>query len=387
LIQRGDGAYAPVRLVPLETELPGDGAGRRVPRSVVAVGGSIVAVAWASFVLVGLRWPHVAQTSSGAGATVDQAVWRTLLADRIMAVAGWLATATALFVLGGMLFQVLVAGPVERRGPRPRRSTDRGPRPERAVVRGAAVVGVLASGAAVGLRAVELSAGSVSLGLTRLGFVATTPFGIAAFARMTGLALLAWSAASTASTASPARGRIGALGAVAVLAAFVVVGHPQATPAASIAVRAGLVAAQGVHVLTTAVWFGGICLLALDLRERRRLGDPRGSAAMVARFSSLASLAVVGTAATGLALARSQVDVIAAAPDTAYGRALIAKLGCVALVVAIGGYNRQFLVPAVEREDDSGRAWHGLRRTLLAEGLVIACGVLVATAAMTSGGI
>ncbi|HEV7761104.1 MAG TPA: CopD family protein [Acidimicrobiales bacterium] len=419
MIRRADGAYAPVRIVSLEHE-PRPGAGAepldRVPSSVAAAAGLAVVVAWAAFVLVGLRWPHVARTTGGLGAAIDHSVWRTLLADRIIAVAGWLATATTMFVLGGALFRVLVAGPVERREAGPAldgaagRRARAGARPVRrpprrlqvvappasgglalavaarhaAVVRGAALVGVLASGAAVVLRAVELSAGSVSVGLTRLGFVATTPFGIAALARVAGLVVLAWSASTP--TGGPAGGRAAALGGVAVLAAFALVGHPQATPAASTALRGGLVAAQVTHVLMAALWFGGICLLAMDLRGRRRLGDPRGSAAVVARFSSLAGLAVVGVTATGLALARSQVDTIAGAPDTAYGRALIAKLGCVALVVAIGGYNRQFLVPSVERRGDTDGAWRGLRRTLLAEGLVIGGGVLVATAAMTSGG-
>jgi putative copper export protein len=437
VIRRADGAYAPVRVVPLEParwpdvdadadadDGPSPG---RVPSSVAATAGLAMTLAWAAFVLVGLRWPHVARTSGGLRGVIDHSVWRTLLADRIIAVAGWMATATTLFVLGGALFRVLVAGPVERRAARPgldgggngnaRRNgqrnggaPDRRVGPERrlrvvatsppaaegaalaravaarnaAVVRGAALVGVLASGVAVVLRAVELSAGSVSIGLTRLGFVTTTPFGIAAVARVAGLAVLAWSASTP--TGGPAGGRAAALGGVAVLAAFALVGHPQATPAASPALRGGLVAAQVAHVLMTAIWFGGICLLALELRERRRLGDPRGSAAVIARFSSLAGLAVVGVTATGLALARSQVDSIAGAPHTAYGRALIAKLGCVALVVAIGGYNRQFLVPAVERAGDTAGAWRGLRRTLLAESLVIGCGVLVATAAMTSGG-
>jgi putative copper export protein len=425
VIRRADGAYAPVRIVSLEHE-PRPGAGAepldRVPSSVAAAAGLAVVVAWAAFVLVGLRWPHVARTTGGLGAAIDHSVWRTLLADRIIAVAGWLATATTLFVLGGALFRLLVAGPVERReagpalsgaagrraraGVRAGAGARSGPRPPRrlqvvaspasgglalavaarhaAVVRGAALLGVLASGAAVVLRAVELSAGSVSVGLTRLGFVATTPFGIAALARVAGLVVLAWSASTP--TGGPAGGRAAALGGVAVLAAFALVGHPQATPAASTALRGGLVAAQVTHVLMAALWFGGICLLAMDLRERRRLGDPRGSAAVVARFSSLAGLAVLGVTATGLALARSQVDTIAGAPETAYGRALIAKLGCVALVVAIGGYNHQFLVPSVERKGDTAGAWRGLRRTLVAEGLVIGGGVLVATAAMTSGG-
>lgn len=71
---------------------------------------------------------------------------------------------------------------------------------------------------------------------------------------------------------------------------------------------------------------------------------------------------------------------------TAYGRALLAKLICVGAVVAFGGYKRQVLVPAVERADQR-RAWHRLRRTLVAETLVMALGVLLATAALTSGGL
>ena len=246
-----------------------------------------------------------------------------------------------------------------------------------AAVRAAAVIGVVATGAAVVLRAVEVSAGSVSVGTTRIGFVATTPFGVAAVARVIGLLWLA---------ASPEGGRLGSLGGVAVLASFVVVGHPQATALSSRTLDGALVAAQAVHVLVAAAWFGGLCCLVLDLRQRRRLGDPHGSAAVISRFSTIAGLAVVTATATGLALARSQVPSVTAAPGTAYGRALLAKLGCVAVVVAIGGYNRQRLVPAVARHRDTTRAWHALRRTLVAEALIIACGVLVATAAMTSGG-
>lgn len=422
VIRRADGAYAPLRIVPLAPppdpdEAAGAAAGPigRVRPPVAAVTVIGTGVAWAALVLVGLRWPHAARTIGGTGA-VDHALWRTLLADRILAVAGWLATASSLFVLGGALFRGLVAGPVERRassaaraaprrrgGPGEGRHADRpygsgGVVPARdptgtgvaarqaAMVQVAAVVGVLASAAAVVLRAVELSAGSVSIGLTRLGHVATTPFGIAAVTRAVGLVLLAWSATSPSPARGPAPPRTGALGGIAVLTAFAVVGHPQATPASSHALRAALVGAQVAHVLTTAVWFGGICLLAVELRARRRLGDPCGSAAVIGRFSTLAGVTMLGVAATGTVLAWSQIAPLGAAPGTAYGRALLAKLACVAVVVAIGAYNRQRLVPAVERHGDAERAWHGLRRTLLAEALVIGGGVLVATAAMTSGG-
>jgi putative copper export protein len=382
VIRRTDGAYAAVRMVPVEpVPLVLDDVDEEAGPSVLAaLVGLAVAVGWAALVLVALRWPHAARTTGDVGAAIDTTVWRTLLADRVMAVAGWLGTATCLFTLGAALFHSFVYRPLATGTPASPWSQAAGWDLARqaAAVRSAAVVGVLATGAAVLLRAVEESAGSVSIGLTRIGFVATTPFGVAALARVAGLTWLA---------ASPEGGRLGSLGGVAVLASFVVVGHPQATPTSSTALDGALLAAQVVHVLVVAAWFGGICCLVLDLRQRRRRGDPQGSAAVIGRFSTIAGLAVVTATATGLALAWSQLPSVTAAPGTAYGRALLAKLGCVAVVVAIGGYNRQRLVPAVERHHrDDERAWHALRRTLVAEALIIGCGVLVATAAMTSGG-
>jgi hypothetical protein len=58
----------------------------------------------------------------------------------------------------------------------------------------------------------------------------------------------------------------------------------------------------------------------------------------------------------------------------------------VGLVAAIGGYNHSRLVPAiVERRDTV--AWRYLGWTTAAEATLIVVGVLVMTAAMTSGGI
>ena len=54
-------------------------------------------------------------------------------------------------------------------------------------------------------------------------------------------------------------------------------------------------------------------------------------------------------------------------------------------MAALGAYNHVRLVPAVVGRDDVG-AWRLLGRTAALEGAVIASAVLVATAAMTSGG-
>jgi putative copper export protein len=141
-----------------------------------------------------------------------------------------------------------------------------------------------------------------------------------------------------------------------------------------------------VHVVAASVWFGGVTFLTLDLRWRRRAGDPRGVARVVGRFSTLATLAVVAAAGTGSWLAWSQLGELQALWATAYGRAFLAKMSCVALVVGMGGYNREFLVPALA-EADGPAVWHRLRRTMTGEMLVMGLGVLLATALMTSGGL
>lgn len=143
---------------------------------------------------------------------------------------------------------------------------------------------------------------------------------------------------------------------------------------------------QSAHVGAAAVWFGGGVLLALEIVRHRRKGDPCCSAETVARFSTLAGAALALVAVSGLVLARSQLASLGALISTAYGRALSAELALVAVVVAIGTYNHLRLVPAVVRDDDAV-AWRRLGRTAAVEGAVIAAGVLVTTAAMTSGGI
>jgi putative copper export protein len=72
--------------------------------------------------------------------------------------------------------------------------------------------------------------------------------------------------------------------------------------------------------------------------------------------------------------------------STGYGRALVAKLALVGLVVALGAYNHYRLVPAVVVEDDAV-AWRLLGHTAAVEAMTIGVGILIATAAMTSGGL
>lgn len=88
---------------------------------------------------------------------------------------------------------------------------------------------------------------------------------------------------------------------------------------------------------------------------------------------------------SGAVLTAGQVRLREAFWTTPYGKALVAKLAFVAVVLAVGGYNRQRVVPAVAEHDDEA-AWRHLRVTCVVESVVIALGVLLMTAAMTSGG-
>jgi putative copper export protein len=95
---------------------------------------------------------------------------------------------------------------------------------------------------------------------------------------------------------------------------------------------------------------------------------------------------VVLVVCSGTVLTAGQVALRTAFWTTPYGRALVAKLAFVGVVLVIGGYNRQRVVPAIAERNDPA-AWRHLRVTCVAEALVMALGVLLMTAAMTSGGI
>lgn len=351
-----------------------------------------VAVLGAVVVLVVLRMPDRAN-SPGPLASLDATLARTLLADRVLSVATWVGYVATLLVVGGALYR----GFVSRPSPAGRGGSER-------LLLASAMVGIVAGLVSLALRAVVIADGDPGavgdLAVARV--VVTSRFGDAACLRVLGLGLFGLV------MARPPRGwerrfRVirptgtllvfGSIGPAVVdrvayviaglvaLASFTCVGHPQATEPRDL-----LVLAQVVHVGAASVWFGGGVLLAVDIRAQRRHGSARCSAVTVARFSVLAGGAVVAVGVTGALLAVSQLSSPAGLVSTAYGRALTAKLALVGLVVTLGAYNHLRLVPAVVGTGEE-RAWRRLGVTTAAEGMIIAAGVLVATAAMTSGGL
>ena len=337
----------------------------------------VVAAVTAWWVLVPLRGGPAGPGVDGVPGRIDTTVARTLLADQVLSVTAWAGYVSTTLVLGGLVYQRFVSRPATSRPaagePSPRRRRSHGD----TLLWAAIGLGLVAVACAVPLRAAVVSGrGPAVLGdLEALAFVLRSPFGNAALLRATGLGVVAVSRVG-----GPLRPAAAITGWALVLASYLLVGHPQANHPFRLEV-----AAQAVHVAAVSVWFAGIAFLAVELRQRRRQGAPWVTGRVVHRFSRLAELMVVLVVASGTVLAGGQLALYEPFWTTPYGKALVAKLAFVAVVLAVGGYNRQFVVPRLSRSDETA-AWRHLRATCLIESTTIALGVLLMTAAMTSGG-
>jgi copper transport protein len=110
-------------------------------------------------------------------------------------------------------------------------------------------------------------------------------------------------------------------------------------------------------------------------------------AASVSRFSALAGIAIAVILATGITQSVIYLDSFENLLDTAFGRAILVKIGLFVLIVALGFVNRRRHLPQLRRaaEDgvEPGPTGVALRRTLRAE-LAIGAAVIAATAALSS---
>jgi copper transport protein len=122
-----------------------------------------------------------------------------------------------------------------------------------------------------------------------------------------------------------------------------------------------------LHVGAMAGWMGGLALLVGCLASRV---EPLG--AILPQFSRFAFGAVVTLVVTGTYQAWRNVGSWSGLPDTVYGRLLLAKIGCVVLLVGLGNVSRRWvarhyatsaapeLVPAAS-SPANGRIGHSIR--------------------------
>lgn len=138
-----------------------------------------------------------------------------------------------------------------------------------------------------------------------------------------------------------------------------------------------------VHVVTGAIWLGGLAGLLAHLRRSRTQGDdPVAVAGDVVRFSNLAGLLVVILGISGLGMAVVVLGTPSALLSTGYGRALLVKTSVVALVAVLAVWNKVWLVDLVSRRPAAGAQWAKLRGAVRDEAVLLVV-VLALTGLLT----
>jgi putative copper resistance protein D len=160
-------------------------------------------------------------------------------------------------------------------------------------------------------------------------------------------------------------------------------GHAAAAEAGALAM--GL---DGLHLLASGVWAGGLGPLALCLAWATRLPSLQAAAAAAERFSRVGLTAVVTLAGTGSFAAWQQVGGAPALLGTAYGRWLALKLVLFGVLIPLAAWNllvwRRRLAAA---GPDAPQAATALRRHVLGEVLLTAAIVaVVAVLGLTTPG-
>lgn len=156
------------------------------------------------------------------------------------------------------------------------------------------------------------------------------------------------------------------IGAVLVGAGHVLGGHSN-----TVEPRWLVVTADVAHLAAAATWVGGVVSMGLLLRARHRDGHDLYAALMAARFSVVAALSVTVVGVAGVVLAVGIIDRPEQLWQSAWGLLLLAKVGVVLVVGAIGAYNHFRVVPrltarrrgVVRHAGRSYRAGSTLRRS------------------------
>lgn len=155
--------------------------------------------------------------------------------------------------------------------------------------------------------------------------------------------------------------------AAAAVAVQPMLSHAGATPDPLGAV---LLAAEWMHLLAAGAWFGGLLPLWLTVRRL----PPDDAALACARFSALATPAVVLILAGGLVLAAALVGSWAGLVATLYGRLVLLKTVLFAGAMGFAGANRFGLTGRLARRGERGAL-------LLSVGLETGIGVAILLAA------
>src|SRR5206468_1474467 len=130
------------------------------------------------------------------------------------------------------------------------------------------------------------------------------------------------------------------------------------------------VATDLAHMVSAAVWLGG--LLAIVYVVPRAAADDATRNVAVRRFSTAALVSVAVLGVTGITRAVTELGAVSQLWSTSYGRALLVKTAVFVPLLAVGWLNRAVLM----------RVFARLRRSATVEVVAIA-GIVVAVAILT----
>ena len=125
------------------------------------------------------------------------------------------------------------------------------------------------------------------------------------------------------------------LAAVGTLVPMALQGH-----AAGVSGHAMAITSMGLHLVFVSVWLGGVVTLIL----LRGIIDTDRLATIVARFSTLAIIAFIVVAVSGVANAMVRIGTFDKLVGTPYGQLVLAKVAAMVVLGAFGFWQRGFLV-------------------------------------------
>jgi putative copper export protein len=253
-----------------------------------------------------------------------------------LAVAGWLDLVASLVLVGGLVAGALVA-PTSRAGSR--------------ALGGAAALLAVALVVELVLTTVRMAPASDLEGVSLTTALLGTQWGRLWIARVVGLAVLAL------------RPRGAAVLGVVWLAARSFQGHAGAHGTVPALV-------DWAHLAAAAAWLGALVQVAVD-------GEACPPVAR--RVRTLATVGVACLLPAGLYGAFLHVEHLHLLVDTPYGRTLLAKLGFVAAILALGAVNHFRNAPAVERGEPDAAApfLRTVRRELVLAAVIVALSALL----------
>lgn len=121
------------------------------------------------------------------------------------------------------------------------------------------------------------------------------------------------------------------------------------------------IAVDTIHLIAMSVWVGEVIIGATIAHRPRAIRgrDHDAFSVYTRRLSRTASWALVVVVVTGSLNALRALDAPADLIDTHYGNLLSIKLALVSYAIALGGFNRFFVMPALDRR---GSVWSAVLR-------------------------